>query len=109
MNIDTLTHELIKQRQIAKQHLDSGDLDAWLNAMPAEFKAADRLRAELLRHPVVVTNNPAVKQLLAETDLSEIDDLDKVGMELLWGSISPTEYASNLALVDVLIAPFQIP
>ena len=109
MNIDIPAHELLKQRQIGKQLLDSGDLDGWLNAMAAEFRAGERLQAELLRHPVVVTTDPTVKQLLAETDLSEIDDLDKIGIELLWGSISPAEYASNLALVDVLVAPFQIP
>src|SRR6266513_2747930 len=109
MNIDTLAHEVIKQRDASKRLLDSGDLDAWLTAMPAEFIAAERLRTYLLRHPVVVTDDPAMKQLLAETDLSEVDDPDKIGMQLLWGSISPAEYATNLALVDVLVAPFQIP
>jgi hypothetical protein len=109
VNIDTLAHEVIKQREASKRLFDSGDLDAWLTAMPAEFAAAERLRTYLLRHPVVVTDDPAVKQLLAETDLSEVDDPDKIGMELLWGSISPAEYATNLALVDVLVAPFNIP
>jgi hypothetical protein len=46
MNINTLAHELLEQRQIAKQLLDSGDLDGWLNAMPPAFRAAERLQAE---------------------------------------------------------------
>jgi hypothetical protein len=30
-------------------------------------------------------------------------------MDLLWGSISPQEYATRLAMVDVLVAPFRLP
>jgi hypothetical protein len=89
--------------------LDAGDIDGWANAMPAEFRAAERLRSHLLNHPVVVTDDPVVKKLLADIDLTELDDADKMGMQLLWGSIGPAEYATNLALVDILVAPFQIP
>ena len=89
MNIDTLAHEVIKQREASKRLLDSGNLDAWLRAMPAEFAVAEELREHLLRHPVVVTDDPAVKHLLAEIDPCEVDDPDKIGMELLWGSVGP--------------------
>lgn len=109
MEIDRLAHELIELRQRAKQLLDAGDIDAWLNAMPSEFQVAERLRSHLLNHAIVVTDDPAVKQLLAEIDLGDLDDPDKLGMQLLWGAISPAEYAANLALVNVLVAPLQIP
>ena len=33
----------------------------------------------------------------------------KIGMNLLWGSIAPAQYATNLAMINVLVAPFQIP
>ena len=109
MSIDTLAHELIEARRASKQLLGAGEIDAWLEAMPAEFRAAEGLRSHLLNHPFVVTDDPTVKELLAGIDLSEFDDADKTGMQLLWGSIGPAEYATNLALVDILIAPFQIP
>jgi hypothetical protein len=109
MPIDALAHELIDCQQTAKRLLEAGDMDAWLAAMPAEFRAAERLRSHLLNNSVVVTDDPVVKQLLAGMDLTELDDADKVGRDLLWGAISPSEYATSLAFVDVLIAPFQIP
>jgi len=109
MSIDDLAHELIELRQAAKQFLDSGDIEAWLNAMPAEFRAAERLRFLLLTYPAVVTDDPAVKQLLAGFDLSELDNPTEAGMGLLSWSVSPAEYATNLAMVDVLVAPFHMP
>ena len=110
MSIDALAHELIRLRQASKDLLVAGDIEAWAKALPAEFRAAERLRSHLLHHPAVVTDDPAVKLLLAETDLMELDDdADKIGMDLLWGSIGPADYATNLAMVNVLVAPFQIP
>jgi|GEM_PF-4238265 len=109
MSIENLARELIGLRQAAKELLDTGDVDGWIEAMPAEFRAAERLRTQLLVHPIAVTDDPSVKELLAAIDLAELDDPDKVGMQLLWGKISPAEYVANLALVDVLVAPFDIP
>ena len=59
MSIETLAHELIELRQTAQQLLDAGDIEPWLDAMPAEFRAAERLKAYLLQNPVVVTDDPA--------------------------------------------------
>jgi hypothetical protein len=109
MSIENLARELIALRQAAQKLLDNGDIDGWIKAMPAEFRAAERLRTQLLVHPVAVTDDPTVKEPLAAIDLAELDDTDKVGMQLLWGKISPAEYVANLALVDVLIAPSDIP
>ncbi len=109
MSIDALAHELIDHQQTAKRLLEAGDVDAWIAAMPVEDRAAERLRSYLINNPVVITDDPVVKQLLAGMDLTELDDPDKIGRDLLWGAISPSEYATNLAFVDILIAPFLIP
>jgi hypothetical protein len=110
MQIDALAHELLELQRTSRRLLESDDIETWLNAVPAEFRAAERLRSHLLNHPAVVTDDPAVKQLLAGIDLvAELDDPDKAGMERLWGSISSAEYATNLAMVGVLVAPFDLP
>jgi hypothetical protein len=58
---------------------------------------------------VVVTDDPAVKQVLSWIDLTEIEDFDKVGSELLYSWISPAEYGARFAEVRALTAPFEIP
>lgn len=109
MSIDALAHELIALQQSAKCLLDADDFDGWLDAMPAEFRAADRLRTHLLNNPVAVTDDPAVKQLLAGIDLNDFDNPGKSGFNMLLSVISPADYAGGLAEVTVLVAPFHIP
>jgi hypothetical protein len=77
--------------------------------MPAEFRAAERLRSHLLNNPVVVTDDPAVKQLLAGIDLNDFEDPGKAGFHMLLSGISPADYAAGIAEVTVLVSPFHIP
>ena len=73
-----------------------------MDALPSEFQAGERLRSYLLHNPIVVTDDPNVKRLVAEMDLTEMDDPNKVGSELLFSWISPAEYGAAIAEVSVL-------
>lgn len=109
MKIEALSHDLLNLRQNSTSLLKSGDIAGFLDSLRPAFNAAERLRSYLLDNPIIVTEDPAVKQLVSEMDLTEIDDPDKVGSELLFSWISPAEYGAALAEVSVLIAPFKIP
>lgn len=109
MSLDSLATALLQLRAKAKHLLDAGDIEGWLDIIRPEFQAADDLRKYLIQNPIVITQDPLVKELLDSIDLTELADPDKVGMELLWGSISPAEYASNLAMIDILVSPFRLP
>ena len=109
MSTDAVARELIELRQTSKRLLDSGDMEGWLTNVAEEIRVAGRLQSLLLHHPIVVTDDPAVRELLASIDRTDLVDLDRAGMDLLWGSISPEDYAANLAMVDVLVAPFHLP
>src|SRR5438046_335810 len=106
--IDAIARELIKLRE-ASQHLLQSDMDGWLTNVAEEVRLTKRLQSFLLHQPTAVTDDPAVQELLASIDRTGLLDLDRAGMDLLWGSISPEEYATRLAMVDVLIAPFRLP
>jgi hypothetical protein len=106
--IDPLARELIKLRK-ASQHLLQFDMDGWLTNVAEEVRVTKRLQSLLLCQPTAVTDDPAVKELLASIDRTDLLDLDRAGMDLLWGCISPEEYATRLAMVDVLVAPFRLP
>jgi hypothetical protein len=109
MSIEALARELIGYQDKSKRLLESGDIDAWLGALTPELRLVEQLRTRLLNHSVVVTDDPAVKQVLSGIDLTEIEDFDKVGSKLLYSWISPAEYGARFAEVSVLVAPFQIP
>ncbi len=109
MNIEALCHELLNFRETSTRLLQTGDIEGWLNSLAPELRAGERLRSYLLDNPIIVTEDPDVKRLVAEMDLTEIDDPDKVGSELLFSWISPAEYGAAIAEVSVLIAPFRIP
>jgi hypothetical protein len=109
MSIEALAHELIAHQEKSKSLIESGDIDAWLKEIVSEFRLIEQLRTELLNHSVVVTDDPAVKRVLKGIDLTEIEDLDKVGTKFLYSWISPAEYGARFVEVRFLIAPFQIP
>lgn len=109
MSIAALAHEMIDLQQASKRLLDAGDIEDWLNSLYPEFAVAERLRSHLLNSPFVVTDDPAVKQILSDIELTDIENKDKVGAELLFSWINPAEYVARLAQVTVLITPFQIP
>lgn len=107
--IEAVARELIKIRAASQRLLESGEMDAWLTNLTEEIRLLRDLQSLLLHHTTVVTDDTAVKDLLSSIDRTDLVDLDRAGMDLLWGSISPQEYATNLAMVDVLVAPFRIP
>src|SRR5687768_13231106 len=109
MSIEALSKELLTLRQTSTRLLESGDIDGWLDSLAPEFRAGERLRSYLLDNPIVVTADPEVKALVAEMDLTEMDDPDRIGSELLFSWISPAEYGAAIAAVSVLIAPFKVP
>jgi hypothetical protein len=109
MSIEALAHELLGQQEKTKRLLESGDVDAWLDALSPELRLVEQLRSQLLSRSVVVTDDPAVRQVLSGIDLTEIEDFDKVGSELLYSWISPAEYGARYTEVSVLVSPFQIP
>ena len=109
MRIDTLVKNLIACRKASKDALESDDMDRWLDLISDEVRAADKLREALIREPSVIASSPEALRLLKEIDIQEFSDPDKLGMELLWGSVSPAEYVTSLAMVDALITPFSIP
>ncbi|MGD1089160.1 MAG: hypothetical protein ABR955_10610 [Verrucomicrobiota bacterium] len=109
MSIETLARDLIGHQEKSKRLLESGDIDAWVDALSLGLRLVEQLRTRLLNHSVVVTDDPAVKQILSGIDLTEVEDFDKVGSELLYSWISPAEYGARYTEVNVLIAPFQIP
>lgn len=108
-SIDTVARELIEVRGASQRLLESGDIDSWLTKAAEEVRLTGRLQSLLLHQPAAVTDDPAVKELLASIDRTDLLDLDRAGMDLLWGSISPQEYATRLAMVEVLVAPFRLP
>jgi hypothetical protein len=107
--IDKLAHQLIELQETSKRLLESDDIDNWLNSLGPQIRVADELRSYLLNHPVVVTDDPAVMEILIGIDLTDIENMDEIGSELLFSWISPSEYAVALAQVDILITSFQIP
>ena len=109
MSIATLAHKMTELQQASKRLLDDGNVEGWLESLYPEFTVAEQLRTQLLNGPVVVTDDPVVKQILSGIELTDIENKDKVGSELLFSWISPAEYVARLAQVNVLIAPFQIP
>ena len=109
MQIDTLVKNLIACRKASKDALESDDMDRWLDLISDEVRAADKLREALIREPSVIASSPEALRLLKEIDIQEFSDPDKLGMELLWGSVSPAEYVTSLAMVDALITPSSIP
>jgi len=109
MSIEALARELIGHQEKSKRLLESGDIDAWLDALTPELRLVEQLRTRLLNHSVVVTDDPAVKQVLSGIDLTEVEDFDKVGTQLLFSWISPAEYGARFVEVSVLVVPFQIP
>ncbi|MCC6356191.1 MAG: hypothetical protein IT577_20080 [Verrucomicrobiae bacterium] len=109
MDAIQLAQQLIKQQRISKQLLENQDIEGWLSSLSAQFTAADQLRIQLLENPVVVTDDPIVRQLLDQLDLTELENPDRIGSQLLFSWISPTEYAAGLAQVKSLLVPFTIP
>lgn len=109
MSTESLARELIELQEEAKRLRDAGDIEGWLKSMPAELRAAQRLHSHLLDYPVVVTDDPAVKQLLKDIDLADFVDPTNVGFRMLLSEISPSGYAASIAEVALLISPFQIP
>jgi len=109
MSIESLAHEILSLRERSRQQLESDDIDLWLKDHFEEMRAAKRLHDYLLNSPVVVTDDCAVKRLLEEIDLTEIEDPHKTGSEMIYSWISPTEYVSALTQVRILVAPFRIP
>ncbi len=109
MSIAALAQKLIELQQASKRLLDAGDVDRWLDSLYPEFVVAEKLRIQLLNIPLVVTDDPAVRQILSSLDLTDIENEDKVGSELLFSWISPAEYVARLAQVNLLIPPFQVP
>jgi hypothetical protein len=109
MSIEALARELIDLRKKSQRLLRAGDIDACLDALTPAFRLVEELRTRLLNHSVVVTDDPAVKQILRGIDLTDVEDLDKIGSELLFCSTSPAEYGASFAEVSILVAPFQIP
>jgi hypothetical protein len=109
MTIENLAHNVLALREKSQELLHSDDIEAWLDHIPKEFRAAEELHDYLLSNPVVVTDDPKVRKLLVGTDLGELKDPDKTGSELLFSWISPAEYASALAQVRILVTPFRIP
>src|SRR5205807_2224896 len=95
MSIEALAHELIGHQEKSKRLLESGNIDAWLDELSQELRLVEQLRARLLNHSIVVTDDPAVKQVLNGIDLTEIENFDKVGSELLYSWISPAEYGAR--------------
>lgn len=109
MSVENVARELIELRQTSKRMMESGDMEGWLLNLAQEITAVGRLQSLLLHHPTVITDDPAVRELLAGIDRTHLLDLSQVGADMLWGSIGPDEYATRLAAVDVLVAPFEIP
>jgi hypothetical protein len=109
MSIEELARELIELRKESQRLLKDGYIQAWLDALVPECRLVEQLRSRLLNRSVVVTDDPAVRQILSDIDLTEVEDFDKVGSELLFSWISPAEYGARLVEVNVLVAPFQIP
>lgn len=109
MSIEALARELIGLQQESMRLLEAEDIDAWLDTVKSELRLVEQMRTCLLNDSVVVTDDPAVKQVLSCIDLTGVDNFHKVGSELLYSWISPAEYGARFAEVNVLIAPFQIP
>ena len=62
MSIEALAHELIGHQEKSKRLLESGNIDAWLDELSQELRLVEQLRARLLNHSIVVTDDPAVNR-----------------------------------------------
>jgi hypothetical protein len=109
MSIEALARESIGHQEKSKHLLEPGDIDAWLDALTSEVRLVEQLRTRLLNRSIVVTDDPAGKQVLSGIDLTETGDFDKVGSEIMYSWINPAEYGARFAEVSVLVAQFQIP
>lgn len=100
---------MIALQKEAKQKLESGDIIALFDVVSKEVGVAKELRMKLLHDPVVETDDPDVKQLLAGINLTELEDFDKAGCALLFSWITPAEYGARYAEVNVLVTAFRVP
>jgi hypothetical protein len=109
MNIEQQALELAEIRRRASEALISGDFDAWLDLVGPKAAAVERLQGTLLQKAVHVVKDPEARRLLADFELSDIEDIDKAGNRLLRSWLSPQDYVLALSQVDALISPVPVP
>jgi len=109
MNIEQQALELAENRRRASEALTLGDIDTYLELIVPRATAIERLQNALLEGAVYVVKDPGARRLLAEIELSEIEDMDQAGMRLLYSWLAPRDYALALSRVSALISPVSVP
>jgi hypothetical protein len=109
MNIETEALRLAKLNKRADEALDAGDIDGFLDLISERVTAVERLREALLNNSVHIVRSPEARHVLAEIDLSDIEDADATAGRLLFSWFAPKDYVLGLSCVDALIAPVSVP
>ncbi|MGO8929713.1 MAG: hypothetical protein ACLQU3_22835 [Limisphaerales bacterium] len=109
MDVEQQALELAEIRRRASEALTSGDIDTYLELIVPRATAIERLQNALLESAVHVVKDPGTSRLLAEIELSEIEDMDQAGMRLLYSWLAPRDYALALSRVNALISPISVP
>jgi hypothetical protein len=109
MNIEAEALKVGELKQRAADALAADDVEAFLDLRTERILAIEQLQEALLNDSVHVVRSPEAQRVLAEIDLSDIEDLDATGSRLLFSWFAPQDYALGLSRVDALIAPVPMP
>lgn len=101
MSIDQLARDFIAARQEADS-LDIGDL-AWEDAWAKKMQLAAKIRSWLLDNPLVLSDDPAVRQIFEEIDLADVHDPYEAGRARLYDLIRPEDYLAGLAEINLIV------
>src|SRR5438105_8634421 len=108
MNIEERALELKRLRQQADEYLSAGHIELWLEVVHEQCGAIEQLQRALLSQSVHVVRSPAATKILREIDLTDVEELERFGKELLYSWFSPRDYALGLSRVNALISPIPV-
>lgn len=107
--IDDSLKVLSGLRKAADRALREGDLDDWVRALVPVMDVAEQLRLQLLKNPIVISRNPALRPFLPEVGVEEFGDSKREASNVFFDRYNPDEYFARLVEVNTLIVPSAVP
>jgi hypothetical protein len=109
MTLEERALEVADLKRQAADALAANNIEEWLDIIYRETTAIERLQNALLQQSVVIAKDPSAVRILREIDLTDIENLDSLGKQLLYSWFSDRDYALGLSRVNALISPIAIP
>jgi hypothetical protein len=109
MNIEQKALELARLRDELSAPLIDEDFERWIGLLAQVHSVVESLQEALIKRSSVTVQNPEAATVLREIHLSDFENIERLGEELLYSWFSPREYGLELSLVDALILPISVP